>query len=47
MNKAQENIYKAYGIEIDNGKLVSPIGNVPPMLVNGNEKIGKGIYHAQ
>ena len=45
MNKAQENIYKAYGIEIDNGKLVSPIGNVPPMLVNGNEKIGKGIYH--
>lgn len=45
MNKAQENIYKSYGINIENGKLVSPVGNVPAMLVNGNEKIGKGIYH--
>lgn len=45
MNKAQENIYRKYGIAIENGKLVSPVGNVPPMLVNGNEKIGKGIYH--
>lgn len=45
MNKAQESIYKRYGIDTENGKLVSPIGNVPTMLVNGNEKIGKGIYH--
>lgn len=45
MNKAQENIYRKYGIAIESGKLVSPVGIVPPMLVNGNEKIGKGIYH--
>ena len=45
MNKAQESIYKKYGISTNAGKLVSQIGNVPAMLVNGNEKIGKGIYH--
>lgn len=45
MNKAQENIYKEYGIDVDSGKLVSPLGLIPPVMINGNEKIGKGIYH--
>ena len=45
MNKKQIAIYNKYGIEVKENKLVSPIGLVPEMLVNGNDKIGKGVYH--
>lgn len=43
MNKAA--IYKEYGIEYKAGKIVSPVGMIGPLLVDGNTKIGKGVYH--
>jgi len=39
-------IYAEYGIEYKAGKINSPLfGWIRPLLVNGNEKIGKGCYH--
>ena len=38
----KKEIYAAYGIEYANGKIVSPLGEVAPLLVNGNAKLGKG-----
>jgi len=44
MNKAT--VYKEYGIEYKAGKINAPgIGFINELLVNGNEKIGKGCYH--
>lgn len=43
MNKAQ--VYKEYGIEYKAGKVLSPIGWINAPMIDGNEKIGKGIYH--
>lgn len=42
MKKAE--IYASYGIEYINGKLNSPIGMIPELLVNGNAKLGKGVW---
>jgi hypothetical protein len=42
---AKKDIYKEFGIEYKAGKIVSPIGNINPLLVDGNEKIGKGVWH--
>lgn len=43
----KKDIYKEYGIDYDTktGKIVSPIGSVNKLLINGNAKIGKGVYH--
>lgn len=39
-------IYAMYGIEYNKGKIKAPIfGWINPLLVNGNEKIGTGVYH--
>ena len=44
MNKST--IYKGYGIEYANGKICAPeFGMIPELLIDGNEKIGKGVYH--
>lgn len=38
-------IYAARGIEYKNGKILAPdFGFISPLLVNGNEKLGKGVY---
>ena len=41
----KNSIYMEYGIEYKAGKILSPIGLVNPLLVNGNSKIGTGVYH--
>ena len=43
----KKEIYKEFDIEFDNksGKILSPIGWIPALLVDGNGKIGKGVYH--
>jgi len=44
--KSKKEIYASYGITYENGKIVSPIfGPIPELLIDGNEKIGKGVYH--
>ena len=46
MKKSKKEIYSAYGIEFQSGKILVPkFGYVNPMLIDGNEKIGKGIWH--
>jgi len=44
---SKKEIYNLFGIEYDNktNKILSPIGWINPLLINGNEKIGKGIWH--
>ena len=42
----KKDIYAKYDIEYKAGKIKAPIfGWINPLLVNGNEKIGKGAYH--
>ncbi len=43
----KKEIYAANGIQFDNkaNKILSPIGWINPLLVDGNSKIGKGVYH--
>ena len=44
--KSKKAIYAEYGIEYANGKIKSEkYGFVNEMLIDGNAKIGKGIYH--
>ena len=43
MNKSA--VYKESGIEYKAGKILSPIGWINPLLVDGNTKIGKTVYH--
>ena len=44
--KTQKEIMSEYGIEkIGDKNIMSPIGKIPFLLVNGNEKIGKNVYH--
>lgn len=38
-------IYAARGIEYKAGKIFSPVGWINPLLVDGNSKIGKGVFH--
>ena len=42
MKKAE--IYKQYGIEYKGGKILSPMGWINPLLVNGNSKLGRGVW---
>lgn len=38
-------IYAAYGIEYKGGKILAPLyGWINPLLINGNAKLGKGVY---
>lgn len=46
----KKDIYQENGIElVKAGKsswhIVTPIGHMPPVLVDGNKKIGKGVFH--
>lgn len=44
----KQDTYKEYGIDYDasTGKIYAPVfGWINPLLIDGNEKIGKGIYH--
>ena len=43
MTKKQ--IYKSAGIEFDGEKLLSPFGWIKPPLIDGNSKIGRGVWH--
>lgn len=43
MNKKA--IYESYGIKYENGKIYNPMfGWISPMLINGNAKLGKGVW---
>ena len=41
----KKDIYRENGIEFNGDKILSPIGWTTPLLVDGNGKIGKGVYH--
>jgi len=44
--KSKSEIYAEYGITFQNGKILAPnFGLIAPLLVDGNEKIGKGVFH--
>lgn len=45
MRVTKREIYARFGIVYNGEKLESPIGPVRPLLINGNAKIGKGVYH--
>ena len=41
----KKEIYASYGIEYNNGKINAPVfGWINPVLVNGNAKLGKGVW---
>ena len=42
MNKKA--IYAEYGIKFENGKIESPVGVISPLLIDGNSKLGKGVW---
>ena len=42
---SKRNVYAAYGIEYRNGKIYHPVfGWINPLLINGNAKLGKGVW---
>lgn len=41
---AKKLIYAKFGITLENGNLISPIGAIKPLLKNGNSKVGKNVY---
>ena len=42
----RKDIYYGYGIQFENDKIFAPeFGWIPELLINGNTKIGKGVYH--
>lgn len=42
---AKKDIYARYGIVYKSGKIFSPVfGWVRPLLINGNDKLGKGVW---
>ena len=43
--ESKKEIYAKHGINYKNGKIEAPVfGFINPLLVNGNEKLGKGVY---
>lgn len=44
MTKREIAIYKSHGIEVKDGKLMSPIGPINPVLKKGNAKVGKNVW---
>lgn len=45
MKETKKMIYARYGIEFDGQHIETPIGKTPLLLIDGNGKIGKGVYH--
>ena len=44
--QTKKEIYSEFGIEFDGKQIKAPeFGFIPPLLINGNEKIGHGVYH--
>ena len=44
--QTKKEIYAEFGIEFDGKQIKAPeFGFIPPLLINGNEKIGHGVYH--
>lgn len=42
----RKDIYFGYGIDYKDGKIFAPVfGWIPELLINGNEKIGDGVWH--
>ena len=44
INNKQTKIFRSYGIEVRDGKLVSPIGLINPVLKRGNTKVGRNVW---
>ena len=45
MKQTKKDVYAAYGIEYRKGKILAPVyGWINPILINGNAKLGKGVY---
>lgn len=45
MKTTKKEVYAAYGIEYKKGKILAPVyGWINPLLINGNAKLGKGVY---
>lgn len=45
MKQNKKAIYASYGIEFKSGKINAPVfGFINPLLINGNAKLGKGVY---
>lgn len=45
MKQSKQAIYEQYGIQYENGKIFHPVfGWINPLLVNGNAKLGKGVW---
>ncbi|MBO5967277.1 MAG: hypothetical protein J6S14_02130 [Clostridia bacterium] len=45
MKNNKKNVYACYGIEFENGKIKAPLfGWINPLLVDGNSKLGKGVW---
>ena len=41
----KRSIYESHGIEYRNGKIYHPVfGWINPLLINGNAKLGKGVW---
>lgn len=40
----KKDCYKKFGITFENGKILSPIGYIPELLKEGNDKTGKLVY---
>lgn len=41
---SKREIYAAHGIVYADGKILSPLGMIEPLLKNGNEKLGLGVW---
>jgi len=45
MGNSKKGIYEKYGISYNGGKIEAPLfGQIAPLLVNGNAKLGKGVW---
>ena len=46
MKRTKRDIYREYGIVYDTntGKILSPFGYIRPVLINGNDKLGRGVW---
>lgn len=45
MKMSKKEIYASYNIVYENGKILAPVfGFINPLLINGNAKLGKGVW---
>ena len=45
MKTSKKEVYSSFGIEYKDGKILSPLfGYINPLLINGNAKLGKGVW---